>query len=143
MPNLLRLNVNFMAYWNVDISAKAMQHCKKFQETSSSHINDVILWSHLSRGTLCNWYHIKIFDLDYQNLVKNSNPLWQYKQYVDWISTKWNAHILPVSPLAIFLSAPFPITNGSNKSRRMNFSIDSIDCWLKKQELWQIKGSHL
>ena len=43
MPNLLRLNVTFMAYLNVDIFAKKLRLCKRFQETSSDDINDAIL----------------------------------------------------------------------------------------------------
>ena len=69
---------------------------------------------------------------EYPCLVKSSNPFWQYKQYVDWVSTKWNAHPLPMSPLANFLSTAISLTNGSNKSSRMKFSIHFIDCWLKK-----------
>ena len=52
LPNLLRLNVNFIACAEVDISSKKLITRKRFQEKSCDHNHHDIHTPHLSRGIL-------------------------------------------------------------------------------------------
>ena len=53
---------------------------------------------------------------EYKNLIKRSKPFWGYKQYVDWISTKWNpqGHISLIynNSMILFTLRVFPFQHG-------------------------------